>query len=306
MILPEPVIGLALAGGGAKGIAHIGVIEVLEEEGINIDRIAGTSIGAIIGAMYALNPDIHLLKQKVKEIINLDAYQKLALGKFKPRKGETWLDKWVNRFQEGALLTELLTKNALLSKKETDEIFHYIFGEKTFNDTKIPFASTALDLLTGKDVVMKRGDLWEAVRASAAIPAIFPPVRQKDKLLVDGGVTANIPVKLAFDLGANIVIAVMLKSTPSSPGKLNTALEIYMRSEELTYIKLCKILSKGADLVIKPDVEGVYWTDFDKMEFCIEKGREAAKRQLKKIKAVTSREYLVCKKLFGKHKSLWL
>ncbi|MCD6130273.1 MAG: patatin-like phospholipase family protein [Deltaproteobacteria bacterium] len=304
MILPKPVIGLALAGGGAKGIAHIGVIEILEEEGINIDRIAGTSIGAIIGAMYALNPNVCLLKQKIKEMASLDAYQKLALGKFKPRKGETWFDKWVNRFQEGALFTELLTKNALLSKKETDEIFHHIFGEKTFNDTKIPFASTALDLLTGKDVIMKKGNLWEAAKASTAIPAIFPPVKRKDTLLVDGGVTTNIPVKLAFDLGANIVIAVMLKNKPSPPGKLNTALEIYMRSEELAQIKLCKILSKKADIIIKPDVREVHWTDFNKIDFCIKKGKEATKKHLKQIKAVISREYLVYKKLFGKHKSL--
>ena len=304
MILPKPVIGLALAGGGAKGIAHIGVIEILEEEGINIDRIAGTSIGAIIGAMYALNPNVCLLKQKIKEMASLDAYQKLALGKFKPRKGETWFDKWVNRFQEGALFTELLTKNALLSKKETDEIFHHIFGEKTFNDTKIPFASTALDLLTGKDVIMKKGNLWEAAKASTAIPAIFPPVKRKDTLLVDGGVTTNIPVKLAFDLGANIVIAVMLKNKPSPPGKLNTALEIYMRSEELAQIKLCKILSKKADIIIKPDVREVHWTDFNKIDFCIKKGKEATKKHLKQIKAVISREYLAYKKLFGKHKSL--
>jgi len=304
MILPKPVIGLALAGGGAKGIAHIGVIEILEEEGINIDRIAGTSIGAIIGAMYALNPNVCLLKQKIKEMASLDAYQKLALGKFKPRKGETWFDKWVNRFQEGALFTELLTKNALLSKKETDEIFHHIFGEKTFNDTKIPFASTALDLLTGKDVIMKKGNLWEAAKASTAIPAIFPPVKRKDTLLVDGGVTTNIPVKLAFDLGANIVIAVMLKNKPSPPGKLNTALEIYMRSEELAQIKLCKILSKKADIIIKPDVREVHWTDFNKIDFCIKKGKEATKKHLKQIKAVISREYLAYKKLFSKHKSL--
>jgi NTE family protein len=304
MIFPKPVIGLALAGGGAKGITHIGVIEILEEEGISIDRIAGTSIGAIIGAVYALNPDIYLLKQKIKEIYTLDAYQKLALGKFKPRKGETWFNKWVNRFQEGVLFTELLSKNALLSNEETDEIFHHIFGEKTFNDTKIPFASTALNLLTGKDVIIKEGNLWEAAKASTAIPAILPPVRQKDKLLVDGGVTTNIPVKLAFDLGANIVIAVMLKNKPSPPGKLNTALEIYMRSEELAQTKLCKILSKKADLVIKPDVEEVHWVDFDKIDFCIKKGKEATKKHLKQIKAVTSRGYLAYKKLFGKHKSL--
>jgi NTE family protein len=304
MIFPKPVIGLALAGGGAKGIAHIGVIEILEEEGINIDKITGTSIGAIIGAMYALNPDIYLLKQKIKEIATTGAYQKLALGKFKPRKGETWFDKWVNRFQEGALFTELLTKNALLSNEETDEIFHHIFGEKTFDDTKISFASTALDLLTGKDVIMKEGNLWEAAKASTAIPAIFPPVKREDKLLVDGGVTADIPVKLAFDLGANIVIAVMLKNKPSPPGKLNTALEIYMRSKELAQIKLCKILSKKADLVIKPDVEEVHWADFDKIDFCIKNGKEATKKHLKQIKAVISREYLVYKKLFSKHKSL--
>ena len=304
MIFPKPVIGLALAGGGAKGIAHIGVIEILEEEGINIDRIAGTSIGAIIGAMYALNPNVCLLKQKIKEMASLDAYQKLALGKFKPRKGETWFDKWVNRFQEGALFTELLTKNALLSNKETDEIFHHIFGEKIFDNTKISFASTALDLLTGKDVIMKEGNLWEAVKASSAIPAIFPPVKWKDKLLVDGGVTTNIPVKLAFDLGANVVIAVMLKNKPSSPGKLNTALEVYMRSEELAQIKLCRMLSKKADLVIKPDVEEVHWTDFDKIDFCIKKGKEATKKHLKQIKSLTSREYLAYKKLFSKHKSL--
>jgi NTE family protein len=126
----------------------------------------------------------------------------------------------------------------------------------------------------------------------------------KDKLLVDGGVTTNIPVELAFDLVANVVIAVMLKDKPFPPGKLNTALEIYMRSKELAQIKLCKILSKKADPVIKPDVEEIHWTNFDKIDFCIKQRKEAAKKHLKQIKTVTSSEYLAYKKLRGKHKSL--
>lgn len=174
----EPKIGLALSGGGAKGIAHIGVIKALVDAGIKIDFISGTSMGAIVGGAFAtgVSPD---------ELITIA--EKI--------KGRDILDF---NFKRGSLL----------SGKSAEKIIRKIFKTDTFETTKIPFCCTAVNLKNGERVVLDRGDLIQSVRASMSAPVVFSPVEHNDMVLIDGGLAGNIPIKEVIDMGANIVIAV--------------------------------------------------------------------------------------------------
>jgi len=294
MIFSKPTIGLALSGGAAKGLVHIGVLEVLREAEIPIDRIAGTSMGAVIGGVYCLNPNLEDIKQEAHRIIESDAFKGIGLEKFREADEDTWFDRLRNRLKGGVVMAESFLKQSFVPEENLHKIFKTIFGENTFDDLKIPFSAVSLDLISGRDITIKEGYLWEAVKSSAAIPGIFPPVRIDEKVLVDGGVTANIPVEAVRSLGADIAIAVVFEQSPSPPGKLDTAFEVYMRSDELAKAKLERMLLSKADVVIPVDVMGHHWTEFESVDFFIERGRISAEENLKNIKdAITKKSSFI-------------
>ena len=297
MIFQKPLIGLALSGGGAKGLAYIGVLEVLKKENIPVNIIAGTSMGAIVGAVYCLNPDIEIIRQEAYRAIKSDAYKDIGLENFRKTDEDTWFDRLRNKLKGGMVMTESFLKQSFVPEENITKIFKTIFGENTFDDLKIPFAAVSLDLISGRDIIMKEGYLWEAVKASAAIPGIFPPVRMGDMVLVDGGVTANIPIEAAIDMGAEIVIAIVFDEKPSHPGNLNTAFEIYMRSDELAKVKLEKMLLSKADIVIPVDTMGHHWTEFENIDFFIERGRISAQKNIKDIKNIITKKTSFLKRI---------
>lgn len=148
----KPVLGLAFGGGAAKGLAHIGVLKVLNEEGIKVDIVSGTSIGAIVGGLYAINPDVEYLIKKSKELVSSEAFKNLRLDKFTKNEGG-WFGRIKSRFKDGITLAEALMKESIIKKKITEEVFKEIFGDLDIRDTKIPFSCVALDLITGEDVI---------------------------------------------------------------------------------------------------------------------------------------------------------
>jgi len=300
MIYRNPSIGIALSGGGAKGLAHIGVLEALEEEGIKIDKIAGTSMGAIVGGLYALNPESRWMKERAYNIVSSDIFKSIGLEKFRETDEDTWFDRFRNRLKSGMVMTESFLKQAFIQEENVEKIFKELFKEKTFSDTALPFAAVALDLITGNDVIFKEGPLWRAVKASAAIPGIFPPVRYNNMILVDGGVTANVPVEAVKNLGANFVIAVVFDLSPAPPGNLNTAFEIYMRSDELAKVKLERLLIHQADVVIPVDTKHHHWTEFESIDFFIEVGKNSTKQHIKEIKSGLTRKKGFFSRIFSK------
>ncbi len=301
MIFSKPKVGVALSGGGAKGLAHIGALEMLVKEGIKIDAVAGTSIGAVVGAVYALNPDIEFLKKKAEELVSSDAFKELGLDKFSKERGG-WLATLKNRLKDSIAIAESFFKSSLIPLDKTEKVFKDIFEDRKFSETKIPFATVALDLISGEDVIMKEGYLWQAVQASAAIPGIFPVVKKDGMMLVDGGVTANVPINALFELGVDVVIAVIFGKQPSPPGDYNTAIEVILRSDELAKFKLFRLLLDRADVVVEIDVKELHWTNFSELDFCIQRGKEAVLKKIDKIRYVTSRFYYFKKKFFGKNK----
>lgn len=174
-------VGVALSGGAAKGLAHIGVLKALEEAGIRIDYIAGSSMGALIGAAYASGIPVDTLEK-----IAVDIDWKTAAKLFIPR----------------------FSTSGLIDGKRVKEFLYTFYGDKKIEDLPIPFAATAADISSGKLYVINKGSLLEAVRASISIPIVFTPVKHKDIFLVDGGLVDPVPIDVVREMGADFVIAV--------------------------------------------------------------------------------------------------
>ena len=205
----QPKIGLALSGGGARGLAHIGVLKVLEQEGIPVDFLAGTSMGGVIAAAYASG-------------LSVDYIEKEALRMGRLRNLITLLDRSLPRrgLVEGQKVQEYLTTH---------------LGDKTFEEMKIPLSLVAVDLISGQEVVLNSGSVVDAVRATVSLPGVFAPFRLGDYLLMDGGVLNNLPADVVRGMGANVVIAVDVSTGVNGLSRL---LEVEQQGLPLTQLPL--------------------------------------------------------------------
>ncbi len=261
-------VGLALSGGAARGLAHIGVLEVLEKHGIPIDLIAGTSSGAIIGAAYAWDRDIARINRDA-----LDANWKNIRPILDPTFPKTG-------FIRGRKLRNLLAS--------------YVGGDTCFADLEIPFACVATDIDTGEAVILRSGSVPEALRATVSMPGIFKVHYHEERYLVDGGLTVPVPVDLAREMGADFVIAV--NANPDVVSRLGTGARkrvakgkeptiwqvisqaIYISTYALSFTNL-----ERADAVIEPDLGEFNLTDFNRVPEIIEAGRIAAEHAVPEL-----------------------
>ena len=184
---PGVRLGLALAAGGARGSAHVGVLKVLEREGIPVSVVAGTSIGAVVGGVFSAG---------------------VAVGRIE----QEWLETGLTKVARSFLPT--FPRVGLSSGTELSKYLHVLLGDRRIEDLSIPFAAVACDLDTGEAVVLRRGSAADALRASSSIPGIFVPVRLEGRLLVDGGLVDPLPVRVCRDLGAEVVVGVDVVPTP--------------------------------------------------------------------------------------------
>ena len=261
-------VGLALSSGAARGLAHVGVLEVLERNSIPIDLIAGTSIGAIVGAFYAAGKDMGTIK---KAVVGLNRRQMLSLADFTiPTRG----------FIKGRKITEWLKS---------------VIGGISFQDLRIPFACVTTDISTGEEVVIKEGSVVDAVRASASMPVIFTPARLGGRYLVDGGLVNPIPVRILRKMGADFVIAVSVVpylSNRVQPQDADSAIKpkepnILSVMVRIMYIVGYQAALSGireADITIAPDVAHIRPDNFNRARECILRGEQAAQRAIPKLK----------------------
>ena len=287
-------VGLALGGGGARGLAHIGVLKVLERENIPIDLITGTSMGAIIGGVYALKKDISAVEKIAQKYSKISEFNIDFSFSEKERKDKPFFLKKMSDFlKKGYILNLELRRKYINDGEGIKKIIKDLVGDKTFTDTKIPFAAVAADLVKGEKVILDQGILFDALLASASIPGMFPPVILGKKILVDGGIVDVVPIEAAQSLGANFVIAVNMSQAIKKRVEFNNAVEIFFRSDSITSAELRKLQLSYADIVITPKVGRFHWSDFSKPEQCIREGEIAAqniilelKKKLKKAKPI--------------------
>ncbi|OPY74903.1 MAG: NTE family protein RssA [Syntrophorhabdus sp. PtaU1.Bin058] len=251
----EHKVALVLGGGSAKGFAHVGVIRILEQEKIPIHMIVGTSVGSLIGGIYAANPDSFQLEWTAYAIDKNDILDiSIVYSKMGP--------------VQGAKLEAFVEQTAKVKKIE---------------DTKIPFYPIATDLNTGETIILEKGSLAKAIRASSAIPGIFVPVVFGNRTLVDGGVTNNIACDVARQKGADIVIAVNLQKDIKDTD-INTIFDIIGQSLSIMTHESNKAKLRYADVVIEPDTKGVSLFDFSQKKRLIEEGMKAARKAIPRIK----------------------
>ena len=248
-------LGLVLGGGSARGYAHIGVLKVLEREGIPIDLIAGTSMGSLIGAHYACG--------------------------FRPSE----LEEMALATKKRHIASLSFSKKALLSTRKIRRILDRGIGDRTFQDLNLPLSVVAMDILTGEEVIINTGSVKEAVLASISIGGVFPPIQTNDRLLIDGGPINQVPVSVVRNMGADIVIAVDVGFLARKRDEYRNSVQIAVRTLDIMAKKLMAREEADADIVIKPDVESESVMAYHRASFFIKAGAEAVVEALPAIKA---------------------
>jgi NTE family protein len=256
----RPKVALVLGGGGARGLSHVGVLKVLARERVPIDMVVGTSVGAIVGALYAAGIPPEEISRMVEEV--------------------GW-NKLTNLSKAGVV--KLLVSEELLSTQKMEGYLQRRFGQKTFADLKVPFACVAADLRTGEQIILREGNLALAARASATMPGVFTPVPYRHRLLVDGGIVDNMPTDVAKLLGADIILCVNVpvdftrNTTSNVLATLNQAL--YIQGQVIQNERLSL-----ADVVVEPRVEDVNTFELWKGKECMAAGEAAALKSMPKIR----------------------
>jgi NTE family protein len=255
-IFAKKKVALVLGGGSARGIAHIGVLKVFQKEKINFDLVVGTSIGAFIGAHYALYNDI-------------TKAEKLAL-----------------RFDARESMDVIIPPTmGLIKGNKVYEVIKEMVGDKKFSDLKTPMAVVATDIEKGEEVVFTEGPLAEAIRVSCSYPGIFAPQRLNGRLLVDGGIINTVPVSVAKRMGADFIVAVDAGFCVQA-GTIKSIFGVILQALQITGEELNRYQAMQANIVIKPDLGPINQLDFESADIAIQKGEVAALEKLKTIKRV--------------------
>src|ERR1700674_1994208 len=250
---PRPGVGLALGGGFARGFAHLGVLQVLEQNQIPISHIAGTSVGSILGAAYASGAPLERIIATCRTL----------------------------RFRDIARWR--VSRLGLASNHRLGTLIERVFESRQFEDLRIPLAVVATDLTSGEPVVFTQGNLVDAIRASCAFPGLFEPVEIGTRCLADGGLVAPVPTRAARDLGATVVIGVSVGIQDGYRGAPTNIFQVVSRAVSAAQKHQLEIWERHADLVLRPDVQSLAWDDFDRAEEAIDAGAAAALRALPRI-----------------------
>jgi NTE family protein len=256
--LTRPKIGLALGSGGARGFAHLGVIKVLKDEGIPIDYIAGSSMGAMVACFYGSGLD-------------MDQLYKLSTS-----------------FKRKYFLDFTVPKMGFISGKRVKELIRVFTKGKNIEELTIPVAVVATDLMTGEKVIFNKGPIADAVRASISIPGIFVPEKLNERILIDGGVIDRIPVSVVQDMGADYIIAVDVSRVKKN-AEINSIYDVIMQSLDIMQMELVNYREDASDVMIRPHVENYSAKAFTNIDEIIAIGEEEARKHIKEIKEYLNR-----------------
>lgn len=250
----KPKVGLVLGAGSARGLAHIGVLQVFLENQIPFDLIVGSSMGAMVGTIYACGADLYML------------------------------DKLVAQMNTRVLLDLVVPNLGFIAGKRISEFLDLLTKKKNFADLDLPVLVVATDLISGERVIFEEGPITEAVRASISIPGIFVPIRKDGMVLVDGAVLDRLPVQVAQARGADLVIAVDVTFGPGQKPPINNTADVILAAMELMGKLHFDMVMPHADILIQPAVAHIYPKEFDKSREIVDLGRKAAEEKVLEIK----------------------
>lgn len=282
----KPKIGLVLSGGGAKGIAHVGVLRVLEEAGIRPDYIGGTSMGAIVGGLYAIGYSV----DSIEKIARTNDWLYLLTDEISRLDLAIEEKEDADRFFVSIPIKENKIKipNGVISGQnihnQLNTLFSPVYSERNFDNFEIPFLCIATDIETGKEVVFREGYLPNAIRASMSIPTIFNPIEIDGKLLVDGGLVNNFPVIRVREMGADIIIGVDVGFQHYKKEELNSIVKVLEQSVFFYSEQLNALNKKECDILIKPELGKLSVSSFGSVDSLLVIGEKAARKILPELK----------------------
>jgi NTE family protein len=281
-------VGLALGGGGVRGFSHIGVLNVLEQEGIAIDLIVGTSAGALIGGAYASGQSLKEIQSKIDSYLSSPEFEDSTLksiGQTFSLENKGFFNKTKNFVMNRFWFVKAFFKPSVLPSGDFQSLINYFIPDIDIRETKIPFRAVSTDLITGKKIVISIGSLRQAVLASSSVPGAVEPVRYGELILADGGITSLVPVYAAREAGADVVIAVVVDREQSDFINIQTGKDVLYRAGEITSSTLQAEELGSADVIIRPQVGNLHWMDFSRIGELVKVGEEAARESLKEIHA---------------------
>lgn len=288
-----PPITLALGGGGARGVAHLGVIEELEKAGFTIERIVGVSSGSLAGAMYVFDSDVIAAQKRAIDFLLSDGFQRHQEILFGVSSGGgddtsggyfSWYGRVKDYLRGNRLFHRISTRQSLLPGIIVQDVVDQLLPKADIAEAQIPFSVVAVDLLSGHSVIVEKGPVREAVRASSSLPGIWPPVEFDGMLLCDIGVFYSLPTTLARSYAPACLVAVEVSSDTKPLTSCDTALDVLMRIDDIGETLFRKHVRDAADFVIDPQVD-VEWFDFSSSKEVINAGREAARKAIPRIVA---------------------
>ena len=280
-------VGLALGGGAARGLAHIGVLKVLEENDVPIDLIVGTSVGALVGGVYATTRSAAVTEQRFRDFIFSKEFKRSRfdfLRESRRRKRPRLLESVVSIIKKGIFYSSSVARTSWVSAEHFEHNINGLLDDVSIEQTAIPFAAAAADINLGEEVLLRSGSLRQAVSASSAVPGILPPVRMNGRVLIDGGWINIVPILPALNLGADIVIAVDVSREFEDTTPYKSGLDIMVRATAIRTEALKRMQCRLADVLIQPEVGRVHWADFSSIDGCVARGEEAARAQIDAIR----------------------
>lgn len=277
-------ISMALGGGGARGIAHLGVIAGLEEAGFQIERVVGVSIGSLAGALYAFDPDIHRVQRRIVEYLyspGFQEYQRRLNESRDPgsRTTVTRTTRWhrlTHLLRATYICQQVLLQQSVLPGDVLRHAVMHLLPDADIADACVPLSIVAVDLLQGGPVTLERGSVRDAVRGSSSIPGIFPPVELDGKLLCDVGVLNSLPTLATRSYPTGCLVGVDVSSPVQPIATCQTAVDVLVRMNDVGESMFRRQVFAAADFVIRPEVGMVPWFDFSGPSRLMQLGREAA------------------------------
>ncbi|HVN75185.1 MAG TPA: patatin-like phospholipase family protein [Thermoanaerobaculaceae bacterium] len=283
---------LALGGGGARGLAHVGVLEVVEESGVRVAGIAGTSAGAVVGAMWLALGNAPAVAERWAAF--LAAGIAPPLPDIRLTDGVSSRDnpilQFARRVKNSAVVALALERTSLVTHEQLERAIGFLVPDVTIESLPLPFAAVTTDFDSGDPFAIRRGSLVTALAASSAIPAVVLPYALAGRSLVDGGTVADVPVAQAREIARRPVVAVEVGEswTPEDPAAI-TLPRAMLRGSAMTHRALREAQLDDADLVIRPEVGGAHWSEFSRFEALRAAGRAAAEAAVHRMRALALR-----------------
>ncbi len=277
-------LALALGGGGARGLAHIGFLRVMEKEKIPVARISGCSMGAMVGGAYALYQSAEAVEELAYHFIQHPDFEGFNFDDFAAidNSGSDLKSKVyavMGRIKVGLSLFKTLANPGIYEEELVEKIYRH-YPDHPIEKLPIPFSAMTSDLISGKEVVLKKGSLRLAIRASSSIPGYLPPVKWGKYWLVDGGVSNLVPTSPLSKSKDELIIGVDVSRSLRSQDELKSGIDIMQRAENIRNYHLTQLKTSQADKVIRCNMGNISWADFKQADTIIKSGEKAARRLL--------------------------